>query len=263
MVTSTTAKTELKQLGGILRDFTKSPEGVKEFEKLGLQYNNNLQDDLYEQWLSETSAENLSDFTSKKEKEITCIRVVQVSKHEYDDEGKEQFEYFVEYDDSHTRIDRAGNPVSRYLPNQGMYPIPRPHYKLGEVKFGKMEREIDYIASTDTGYTIPWTKANLLKLIKEIPLRKENGGPGVGAKTAGGISFSVKRFENLLNAKSFEELTGKGVNDEMIARLIRQRSDQLTGAIEKPITASDVERMLDEKSKQQVQTQTQQTKEQS
>jgi hypothetical protein len=241
----TKAEAELKQLGGIIREFTKSKEGVEQYEKLGLKYNENLQDELYEKWLSETSAENLSEFTDFKEKEITSIHVKQIGTGEYDDNGKEKCEYYCVWDCMHTRVDRAGNPVQRYLPNQGIYPIPRPHYKLGTLEFGKTKREIDYIESHDTGYTTPWTKANLLKLIKEIPLRTKNKGPSVGVVTSGGIRFHIERFDNLLNAKSFDELMGKDVNDELIAKVIRQRNNQQTGVTEKPLTASDVEAMLE------------------
>ena len=148
------------------------------------------------------------------------------------------------YDVTHTRIDKAGNPVSRTLPNQGKYPIPRPHYKLGEIQFGKAKREIDFLSYVDTGYTTKWTKANLLKLIKQIPLKR--GGVGVAIATAGGLRFSVDRFESLLN-KTWEQLIGKDVTEDMLAKIIRQRSNTVSGVQERPVTASDVEKMLESK----------------
>ncbi len=231
----------------LCRDFMKSPEGIESFKKVGLEYENTLQDELYETWLAETTADNLEEFApNTPEKQIATIHVKQVSTGEYTEEGKPVYEYFVVWDCEHTRIDKAGNPVSKYLPNQGMYPVPRPHYKLGEMEFGKAKREVDFISSINTGYTTKWNKANLLKLIKTIPLRKEGGGPAVGVVTAGGLRFTVGRFEDLLN-KTWDELIGKDVTEDMLATIIRKRQDTLSGVQERPVTASDVEKMLEQK----------------
>lgn len=229
----------------LCRDFTKSKEGIEEFKKLGLEYEDTLQDELYDNWLRETTADNLAEFApGVPEKQIATLHVKQVATGEYTEEGNPLYEYYVVYDVSHTRIDKAGNPVSRYRPNQGVYPIPRPYYKLGAMEFGKAKREIDSISSIDTGYLIKWNKTNLLKLIKQIPLRK--GGVGVGVTTSSGLRFTVARFEDLLN-KTWDELIGKGMTEDMLTKIIRQRSNTISGVQERPVTASEVEKMLESK----------------
>lgn len=232
----------------ICREFTKSKEGIEQFERLGLVYEDNLQDELYSNWLNETTNNNLEEFApGTPEKQITTLHVKQVSTGEYTDEGKPLYEYYVVYDISHTRIDKAGNPVTRYLPNQGMYPIPRVRYKLGPMEFGKAKREIDFIAHLDTGYTTKWTKANLLKLIKEIPLKKGEGGASVGIITATRLRFNVGRFDDLLN-KTWDQLLGEDTTDEVMSKIVRKRNEQISGTRERPLTASDVEAMLESKS---------------
>lgn len=245
----------------LCRDFTKSKEGIAEFEKLGLKYEDSLQDELYETWLTETTVDNLAEFApNTPEKQINTIHVKQVATGEYTEEGNPLYEYYIIYDVSHTRIDKAGNPVSRYLPKQGTYPIPVPHYKLGEMTFGKAKREVDFVSTINTGYVLKWNKANLLKLIKQIPLRKE--GVAVGIATSSGLRFTVARFEDLLN-KTWDELIGKDVTADMLATIIRKRQDQISGLQERPVTASDVEKMLEQQQQAQQQQQQQQKQGQS
>ena len=119
----------------MVADFTKSPEGVEEYRKLDLQYPNHLQDELYEKWLSETNADNLNKYTHHKEKELTSIHIRLVQ-----EEPGQKPKAFLQYDYMHRRLDVACNVVHRYRPRIGLYPIPRPHWKVTQMSFGKEER---------------------------------------------------------------------------------------------------------------------------
>lgn len=59
--------------------FIKSEEGLKEYRKIGLPYLDNLDDKFYNSFLRTTSADNLSQYTSHKEKELASIAVHQVA----------------------------------------------------------------------------------------------------------------------------------------------------------------------------------------
>jgi hypothetical protein len=81
-----------------------------------------------------------------------------------------------------------------------------------------------------------------------MPQRK--GGAACSIVTSGGIAFSVQRFEDLLN-KTWNDLIGKDTTEDMLTKILRTRSDHITGVQERPVTASDVEKMLESKQQQQ------------
>lgn len=68
---------------------------------------------------------------------------------------------FLQYDYMHRRLDPACNVTHRYVAQNGVYPIPRPHYKVTHMSYGKEERKVDFIEGVDIGYSIKATKANL------------------------------------------------------------------------------------------------------
>lgn len=118
--------------------FTRSEDGVREYKKIGLSYPNEMDDNLYEDWLTKTTAEDLNRYTSHKEKELRSIRIVKADSNDangvdLDDEddskkknnnnntSKEDNDKtirepnaFILYDFNHYRLDPACNVVSRY-----------------------------------------------------------------------------------------------------------------------------------------------------
>jgi len=174
--------------------FTKSPEGVATYSKLGLAYDDELFDGLYEKWLHETSAEeDLPKYSHHKPKEVTMIKRVRTG------DNKEYLVYsLVEY-----RVDSALNVKHWWLPNIGKYPIPIPRYETTTISFGKQDRRIAEVQNIDTGYSIPFTKKNLEK-IRDIGL-KYNGKVQYMVETSKGIKMSVATYHDLAEG-DFEEL---------------------------------------------------------
>ena len=116
--------------------FLKSPEGVKEYKKIGMAYPNHLQDELYEDWLKNTEGYDSKDkdvrerYGPFKEKEVYRITRNKIPS------GDEYLTYHI----MHRRLDAAGNLTHRYLSPIGTYPIPIPHYALKQMNFGKTEK---------------------------------------------------------------------------------------------------------------------------
>ena len=225
--------------------FTKSPEAVQEWQKLNRPYDEEFQDLAYTTWLNETDASNLSSYTHHKEKEITSITIRVVETGEYDNKGNKKTDQnaWITYDFIHRRLDRAANVTSRTVPKNGMYPIPHPHFRVKSVSFGKEEREVDFIEGYETAYSIPYTKQNLLKLIKEIPLSKE--GVQCAIAVSNGIRVHVNSFDDLLNAKDYRELLP---NQQKIEEVVKART--LQNIPERPVTASEVQEMLKQEKRQ-------------
>lgn len=71
--------------------------------------------------------------------------------------------------------------------------------------FGKEKREADYVESVETGFSIPWTKSNLQKIVSEIGMPRD-GKISYTAIASNGIKIHVDSFEDLLNATSIDEL---------------------------------------------------------
>lgn len=92
----------------MVNGYTKSREGVAAYSKLGLPYPE-VFDELYEKWLKETSADELSKYSHHKEKEVTKIVRVKAG------DGNEYLVYsFLRY-----RLDSALNVKDWWLPNIG------------------------------------------------------------------------------------------------------------------------------------------------
>ena len=97
----------------MVNGYTKSKEGVAAYSKLGLPYPDEVFNGLYEQFLTNTSAGDLSKYTQHKEKEVTMISRIRTG-----DKGQEYLLYsFVHY-----RLDQALNVKHWWLPNVGKYP---------------------------------------------------------------------------------------------------------------------------------------------
>ena len=198
--------------------------------------------------------------------------VVVNQQQEYDDDGEqERQEAYITYAYIHYRLDPACNVMTRSVPRNGMYPVPRPHYKVTQMSFGKQEKKVDYVEHVDTAYSIKWTKANLQKIVKSIPLRRE---PKVSCSViaSNGIRIHVDSFQDLLDATSthellhfgriptdkerkrwLDELGGRVADQVLLTNIFRQGIER--SIPEAPVTASQVERMLEQAQQQKQQQQ--------
>lgn len=130
--------------------FTKSPEGEEEYKKLGLEYPDSLQDELYEQWLKDTTAKDLEQYTRHKEKEVLSIVRVRTG---IKADGSDQKE-FLYYNLIHYRMDKDLNVALWVRAEIGIFPIPRAAYKTTIGAFGKQERQVSEIVAIEKNYSI-------------------------------------------------------------------------------------------------------------
>jgi hypothetical protein len=121
--------------------FLELEAGQKEYARLQIPYPKTLQDELYDQWLHDTSAEKLSQYSRKKEKEVTRISRIRTG------DGKE----YITFHYIHYRLDKDLNLTSRYRPNLGIYPIPQAIFSTVRLDFGKEERKLREIVKLETG----------------------------------------------------------------------------------------------------------------
>ena len=171
--------------------------------------------------------------TKRKRVQSIHIRLVQ------DEPGKKPLA-FLQYDYMHRRLDSACNVVHRHVAHMGLYPIPRPHWKVTQMSFGKEDRKVDYVQSVETGYSIKATKANLLK-ISSIGLRKE---PPVscGIVAPNGIRFTIQSFEDMLDGMNDPESL-LPADPRVLTDILRKKSEQ--GLQEAPVTASQVQQIIE------------------
>jgi hypothetical protein len=89
----------------------------KEWRKVApLRYEPELQERLYKDWLSETTAEGLSEYTQHKETELSSINVRLVPDgDDIDEEGNPRnTKGWITYSFNHYRLDKACNVVSKH-----------------------------------------------------------------------------------------------------------------------------------------------------
>jgi hypothetical protein len=178
--------------------FTRSTEGEAEYRKLGLPYPDSIDDQGYEKWIKDTSADDLSKYSHHSEREVSSF-----SRHKLGADAKE----FIPYHFTHYRLDEALNVVHRFRPNIGIYPIPRARYVVKQGAFGKQERQVAEVMAVETGYSIPFNKKNMDK-IRDIGLQAE-GRVSYTVRTPSGISFSIASYEDLRDGE-FNELAHFG-----------------------------------------------------
>jgi hypothetical protein len=65
--------------------------GEQAYVKVGLRYDDELQDELYRDWLRATSADGLYNYTNHKEKDMNQLQVVQVNNPDYTGEEGGQY----------------------------------------------------------------------------------------------------------------------------------------------------------------------------
>jgi hypothetical protein len=233
----------------MVQGFCKSPEGLKEYQKLNASYPTDLQDELYDKWISETNADPklMSQYTHHKEKEVNSITRKRVGNKEY-----------LVYSFIHYRLDPALNITHRSRSNIGTYPIPRGHYHIDQGQYGKQTRVLDYVESVETGYSIPFTKKNLEKILEGL---NSEGKVGLGIDT-GVIRISVATLEDFMNGdfaelahfgkiptaeqrrKWLEEEGGIKTDLEVQQDIARKKADIISGVQPRPVTADEVQNII-------------------
>ncbi len=174
-----------------------SKEGQQAFADIGQSYEKSIQDELYDKWLHDTSAERMSEYSRHKEKEVNSIRRVKAH------DGKE----YLVYSYIHHRLDRALNVTHRYRPENGRYPIPEASYYIQRTDFGKEERKFKEIISMSDGFSIPYSP----KKVDEIrnigtPI---NGSVQYMVQMDNGLKISVKTYKDFRDG-DFHELAHFG-----------------------------------------------------
>jgi hypothetical protein len=129
-----------------------SEEGQKAWDEIKLPYPKTVWDAKYEQFHGKTkhSPDDLNLAT------IGNLRRVLVGEKEY-----------LVFDLTERRVDNLGNDKHYYRSNIGMYSIPIPQYRMVEDAEGYKERKVVGTAGIRTGYSIPFTKENVEKLVKK------------------------------------------------------------------------------------------------
>jgi hypothetical protein len=74
---------------------------------------------------------------------------------------------FLVHDFYELRCDNLGNEKHHYKSNVGMYSIPIPQYRMVEDAEGYREKKAVGTVGVRTGYSIPFTKENVEKLVKK------------------------------------------------------------------------------------------------
>jgi hypothetical protein len=232
--------------------FIKSPEGVKEYEKLGLPYPSEFLEDYYEnEYFKDTKAD--AELVSKYGNGHLPIEVLRITRKKTKEDNKEYIYYSVtEY-----RVDKALNLKHWFKAGLGKYPILQGRYEMVHKDFGESDRVFKEITSINTGYSIPFTPKNLDK-IRDLGLSIE-GKTAYSVEAPNGIKFSVATYEDLRNG-DYDELIHFGRIPRPLERKMwlesqgieqdQKQVDQLkvnkeVGEVpEQPVTASDVKKML-------------------
>ena len=167
-----------------------------------------------------------SILTTKKRNYLVLMYSSVPDGDDIDEEGNpEEYKGWITYAFRHYRLDKACNVVSRYRSNYGMYERPIAHYSVTFGDFGKQTRKADSLATLEVGYNMPWTKANLQKLVKDYGLPK--GNPlQCAITTPQGITFTVPTLQDLI--KAIDDPKPYLPNDQsLLNKIVRQRIDQL------------------------------------
>jgi hypothetical protein len=242
-----------KTLKKMVSGFIKSPEGVKEFEKLGLPYPSEFMEDYYEnEYFKDTKAD--VELVSKYGNGHLPIEVLRITRKRLKD-GRE----YIYYSATEYRVDKALNLKHWFKSGLGRYPIVQGRYEMVHKDFGESERVLRDILSIDTGYSIPFSKENLDK-IRDLGLNPE-GKTTYSVEAPNGIRLSVAAYDDLRNG-DFDELVhfnkiptpgqrklwleSQGIEQDQ-KRIDQLKINKDVGEVpEQPITASDVKKIIKE-----------------
>jgi hypothetical protein len=175
----------------MVSNYIRSPEGIAEYKKLGLEYPNEFFDNQYDDYLNQTR---------KSPKDKTLVEIRNMTRVVLLDGSQ-----YIVHDHADIRLDLIGNLKMWYRGGIGKYPIPSPHYeiKVDEETLEK-SRVCTGVSHIKTGYSIKWSikKADELhKLCIDAPSDYSNN-----LVTA----YSVRRGElkgpnNLVTVESFKD----------------------------------------------------------
>jgi hypothetical protein len=231
--------------------YTNSKEGAAEYSKLGIPYPSNWDDEDYEAWLKDTTAEGLKDYSKHTEKEVSQIYRQKIGEQE-----------FITYSMNHYRLDKALNLTHRWRPNIGKYPIPTARFSISYGDFGKQTRKFEEVIAIDTGYSIPFTKKGMDK-IKEMGLQVD-GKISYAITTSNGLPITVKTFQDLRDG-DFDELAHfgriptelqrrrwldeKGIEQdrELQEEVVRRKTE--SNIPQNPVSADQIRHMIKQESK--------------
>jgi hypothetical protein len=173
-------------------EYFKSPEGLAEYEKLGIEYPRVMQDEFYEKFLRITRATKQQD---RKFYIRSMVRHILANGEQY-----------IIHDIQDTAYDGLHNRKTFYRGGMGKYAKPVPHREI-KARITEDEGMVQDIITTvdtiETGYSISFNQKNIDKLAKlvdgntQYSIRKED------YKT--GMTFSVEGHNAWRNG-SMEEL---------------------------------------------------------
>jgi hypothetical protein len=140
--------------------------------------------------------------------------------------------------------------------------------------FGKQKREAEYATNITSGYSIPWTAANIKKILKEYSPPFDSKLQ-VSIEVMGGIKFNIESLHDLMNGTPFEELSHfgrtpteherklwiekQGGTAADVRRFVEIARKRVEGNLQqRPVTAEDVQGMI----RREIQEQEQQGKQQ-
>lgn len=185
--------------------FCKSKEGIEAYSAITRPYDETIMDTVYDDFKKQTAA---SPHSAKSTEQITKIRRVLA------DDGKE----YLVYDSLETGYDNLGNERQRFRPNLGKYPIPVPRRELRMGPDMTQREEIAEIIRLDTGYSIPFNKANFEKLHKNANDAKQRGATQYIAQRVNQPGTTVS------NAEAMSE--GEFVQLEKFGMTLKQWTEQ-------------------------------------
>ena len=152
---------------------------------------------MYEEYLRDTSAD--PKLMAEHGEGHKPIEVSKIIRKKISQDGPE----YIVYSQTEYRLDKALNVKHWFLPNIGLYPIPKGRYEIEHLDFGKQRRVFKELMGIDTGYSIPFSKENMDK-IHDLGLNKE-GKTQYIVEVPNGLKFSVATYEDLRNG-DFDEL---------------------------------------------------------
>jgi hypothetical protein len=124
----------------------------------------------------------------------------------------------------------------------------------------KAQKQPDGIISISTGYSIPWTKENIVNILKEVSL-PTNSKLQCSIRMANGMKFTIESLQDLMNGTPFEELLhfGRTLTDRErkqwvekqvgigadIRRVVEyQRKVADSNLQQRPVTVDDVQTVI-------------------
>jgi hypothetical protein len=162
--------------------FCKSEEGIKAYAEIGKAYDSSLSDEHHERFIQQTKR---SQYSAKAKTEV--IKIVRVIA----DDGNE----YLVYDELNRGYDNLGNPMHSYRPELGKYPIPIPRKELRMGPDMTQQEVVAEIVSVDTGYSIPFSEANIEKLHKNANDAKQRGATQYQVQRSTRPGIVVKNYD--------------------------------------------------------------------